>query len=94
MSKLGYIKQKGRVSIYDANGKLLDRGHYYTKEGREKIMEQWKEMFPEGAYFQIYPKALNIDAEKEEKKKFIKEIIEQKPKPKRHPAVYDNRQWV
>jgi len=85
--------EKGRVSIYSGSGSLLESSPYYSQRGRLSVMLKWREDYSdeEGAYFQIYPHALDKEAPKHLKKKYIREPIEKTVKFVRPPAVYDNK---
>jgi hypothetical protein len=80
----------GRVSIFDEKGKLLDYQLYYTKEGRQKIVADFKMDYrDEASYIQIRPYTETKEARV--KKRIIKLVIEP-PKPMiRPPAIYDNQ---
>jgi hypothetical protein len=79
----------GRVSIYDENDRLLDHQLYYSKAGRETIIEAFKIDYKyEARYIQIQP--YNECKEARVKKRIIKLVVEPKQPFVRPPAIYDN----
>ncbi len=90
------MEKTGRIGIYDYDDNLLDSVHYYSIEGRKRVMETWKEEYRKSArYFKIFPFALDKGLPKPLKKVFVKKVIKDLPKePISRPiAKYDNPQW-
>lgn len=88
-------QEKGRISIYDLRGRLLESRPYYSAYGRQTMMEALEEEYLyRASYFHIYPYALDPDVTKEKRKFYSTVPIADAPKKiKHHPAIYDNKQW-
>ena len=85
-------QQKGRISIYDTRGRLLESRIYYSAYGRKIMTETLRqEYLYRASFFHIYPFALDPNVSKLKKKIYIKKAIPDAPvKIERPAAVYTN----